>query len=151
MAWRWTRTKDKASLYVSLYLSSERLGLAVKGFKDFVMRGNLVELAVAFIIGVAFATVVKAFTDVVLSLIGKVGGNPDFNSIQPGGVPVGAFLTAAVAFLIVAAVVFFFVVRPYEAAKARFSRTEVDAAPDDDVVLLTEIRDLLADQARNPR
>ena len=97
--------QQPASLYISLYLSSERLGLAVKGFKDFVMRGNLVELAVAFIIGVAFATVVKAFTDVVLSLIGKVGGNPDFNSIQPGGVPVGAFLTAAVAFLIVAAVV----------------------------------------------
>ena len=123
----------------------------MKGFKDFVMRGNLVELAVAFIIGAAFATVVKAFTDVVLSLIGKVGGNPDFNNIKPGGVPVGAFLTATVAFLIVAAVVFFFVVKPYEAAKARFNRTEVDAAPDEDVVLLTQIRDLLSDQARNPR
>lgn len=120
----------------------------MKGFKDFVMRGNLVELAVAFIIGAAFATVVKAFTDVILSLIGKVGGNPDFNAIKPGGVPVGAFITALVAFLIVAAVVYFFVVQPYEAAKARFSRSaEVDAAPDDDVVLLTEIRDLLAAQA----
>jgi large conductance mechanosensitive channel len=118
----------------------------VKGFKDFVMRGNLVELAVAFVIGAAFATVVKAFTDVLLSLIGKVGGNPDFNSIQPGGVPVGAFLTALVAFLIVAAVVYFFVVKPYELAKSRYSRKEVDAAPDEDVVLLTEIRDLLARQ-----
>ena len=123
----------------------------MKGFKAFVMRGNLVELAVAFIIGAAFATVVKAFTDVVLSLIGKVGGNPDFNNIKPGGVPLGAFLTATVAFLIVAAVVFFFVVKPYEVAKARFNRTEVDAAPDEDVVLLTQIRDLLSDQARNPR
>lgn len=82
----------------------------MKGFKDFVMRGNLVELAVAFVIGAAFATVVKAFTDVVLSLIGKVGGNPNFNTITPGGVPVGAFLTATVAFLVVAAVVYFFVV-----------------------------------------
>jgi len=94
--------------------------------------------------GAAFATVVKAFTDVVLSLIGKVGGNPDFNTITPGGVPVGALLTATVAFLIVAAVVYFFVVTPYVAAKARFSKTEVDAAPVEDVVLLTEIRDLLA-------
>nr|WP_202881234.1 large conductance mechanosensitive channel protein MscL [Pedococcus badiiscoriae] len=116
----------------------------VKGFKDFVMRGNLVELAVAFIIGTAFAVVVKAFTDVILSLIGKLGGKPDFNSIKPGGVPLGAFLTALVAFLIVAAVVYFFVVKPYEAAKTRYARTEVDAAPDENVVLLTEIRDLLA-------
>ncbi|MFC8501788.1 large conductance mechanosensitive channel protein MscL [Pedococcus sp. NPDC057267] len=116
----------------------------MKGFKDFIMRGNLVELAVAFIVGAAFATVVKAFTDVLLSLIGKVGGNPDFNSIKPGGVPLGAFLTALVAFLIVAAVVYFFVVQPYEAAKRRFAHAEADAAPNEDVVLLTEIRDLLA-------
>ena len=120
----------------------------MKGFTDFVMRGNLVELAVAFVIGAAFATVVKAFTDVLLSLVGKVGGQPNFNNIAPGGVPVGAFLTALVAFLIVAAVVYFFVVKPYEAVKARFSKTEADAAPDQHVVLLTEIRDLLA---RDPR
>ena len=123
---------------------NERSGLAVKGFKDFIMRGNLVELAVAFIVGAAFATVVKAFTDVLLSLLGKVGGKPDFNNIRPGGVPIGAFLTALVAFVIVAAVIYFFVIKPYEAVKARFSKTEVDAAPDEDVVLLTEIRDLLA-------
>ncbi len=128
--------------------STEGLGSAVKGFKDFVMRGNLVELAVAFVIGAAFATVVKAFTDLLLSLVGKVGGQPNFNNIAPGGVPVGAFLTALVAFLIVAAVVYFFVVKPYEALKARFSKAETDAAPDEDVVLLTEIRDLLARNAR---
>jgi len=116
----------------------------VKGFRDFVMRGNLVELAVAFVIGAAFATVVKSFTDVLLSVVGKVGGQPDFNDIKPGGVPVGAFLTALVAFLIVAAVVYFFVVKPYEVVKARFGQAEIDAAPDEDVVLLTEIRDLLA-------
>lgn len=116
----------------------------MKGFKDFVMKGNLVELAVAFVIAAAFATVVKAFTDVLLSLIGKIGGQPDFNSIQPGGVPVGAFLTALAGFLILAAVVYFFVVKPYVAAKSRSSKKEVDAAPDEDVVLLTEIRDLLA-------
>jgi len=119
----------------------------MKGFKDFIMRGNLVELAVAFIIGVAFATVVSTFTDVVLSLIGKVGGNPDFNNIKPGGVPLGAFLSAAVAFLIVAAIVFLFVVKPYEAAKARFSRTRAEVTVAPDIALLTEIRDLLAAEA----
>ena len=119
----------------------------MKGFKDFILRGNLVELAVAFIIGVAFATVVNTFTDVVLSLVGKVGGNPDFNSIKPGGVPLGAFLSATVAFLIVAAVVFFFVVKPYEAAKARFNRTRAEATAAPDIILLTQIRDLLSAEA----
>jgi large conductance mechanosensitive channel len=116
----------------------------MRGFKDFIMRGNLVELAVAFVIGVAFATVVSTFTDVVLSLIGKVGGNPDFNNIKPGGVPLGAFLSAAVAFLIVAAIVFLFVVKPYEAAKSRFSKAPSEVAAAQDIILLTEIRDLLA-------
>jgi len=116
----------------------------MKGFKDFIMRGNLVEIAVAFVIGAAFATVVKTFTDMLLSILGKFGGNPDFTSYKPGGVPVGAFMTALVAFVIVAAVVYFFVVKPYEAARARFVRTEEDAAPDENVVVLKEIRDLLA-------
>ena len=119
----------------------------MKGFKDFILRGNLVELAVAFIIGVAFATVVNTFTDVVLSLVGKVGGNPDFNSIKPGGVPLGAFLSATAAFLIVAAIVFFFVIKPYEAAKARFSRTRDEATAAPDIVQLTQIRDLLSAEA----
>ena len=122
----------------------------MKGFRDFIMRGNLIELAVAFIVGASFATVVKSFTDMLLGLIGKIGGQPDFNDVKPGGVPVGAFLTALVAFLIVAAVLYFFVVKPYEAAKARFVREpqEADAAPNEDVVLLREIRDLLAGRAR---
>jgi large conductance mechanosensitive channel len=115
----------------------------MKGFKDFVMRGNLVELAVAFIIATAFAAVVKTFTDLLLGIIGKAGGTPDFNGYKPGGLPVGTFLTALVSFLFLAAIVYFFVVKPYEAAKARFSRTEVDAAPDEEIVLLREIRDAL--------
>ncbi|HEY7717211.1 MAG TPA: large conductance mechanosensitive channel protein MscL [Pedococcus sp.] len=116
----------------------------MKGFKDFVMRGNLVELAVAFVMGAAFAAVVTSFTAVLMSLLGKVGGKPDFNAYKPGGVPVGIFLTALVSFLILAAVVYFFVVKPYEAARTRFARQEEDAAPPEDVQLLKEIRDLLA-------
>ena len=117
----------------------------LKGFKDFIMRGNLVELAVAFIIGGAFATVVSTFTAVVLSLISKVAGNGvNFNSYAPGKVPVGVFLTALIAFLIVAAVVYFFVVTPYNKLQERMSRGEEPAPAAPDIALLTEIRDLLA-------
>ena len=116
----------------------------MKGFRDFVMRGNLVELAVAFVMGAAFATVVATFTAMLMNMLGRIGGNPNFNAFKPGGVPVGAFLTALVSFLILAAVVYFFVVKPYEAARTRFAREEEDAAPPEDVQLLKEIRDLLA-------
>lgn len=120
----------------------------MKGFKDFVMRGNLVEIAVAFIIATAFAAVVKAFTDVLLALIGKVFGQPNFDSFRPGGVPVGAFLTALVAFLILALIVYFFVVKPYEAAKERFFPGTEEEAIAEEVTLLREIRDTLQARAR---
>lgn len=117
----------------------------MKGFKDFVMRGNLVELAVAFILAAAFGAVIKAFVTVIMDLIGKAGGTPDFSNYQPGGVHVGEFLTALIAFLIIAAVVYLFVVQPYEGAKARlYPSTPNHKAPSADTALLTEIRDLLA-------
>ena len=55
----------------------------LKGFKDFLMRGNVVDLAVAVVIGAAFGTVIKAFVDVILSLIGLLGDKPNFNDIKP--------------------------------------------------------------------
>ena len=117
----------------------------MKGFKGFVMRGNLVELAVAFVMAAAFGSVVTAFVRIIKDLIGKVVGTPDFSSYMPGGVHVGQLLTSLTTFLILAGVVYFFVVKPYEAAKARlFPSTPTDEAPDADVALLTEIRDLLA-------
>lgn len=114
----------------------------MEGFKKFLMQGNLVQLAVAFIIGTAFATVVTAFTTIIMDLIGKIGGQPNFSGYVPGGVHVGAFLTALVGFIIVAAVVYFAVVKPYEAYRARFVKEE--EAPVTEVDLLTEIRDQLA-------
>lgn len=117
----------------------------MKGFKGFVMRGNLVELAVAFVMAAAFGSVVTAFVRIIMDLIGKVAGTPDFSSYMPGGVHVGQLLTSLTTFLILAGVVYFFVVKPYEAAKERlFPSTPTDEAPDADVALLTEIRDLLA-------
>jgi large conductance mechanosensitive channel len=118
----------------------------LKGFKDFIMRGNLVEIAVAFIIGVSFATVVTTFTAVILSLIAKATGgrNPDMTSFHPGGIPIGAFLTATFSFLIIAFVIYFFVVTPYNRLQARMAKGEEAAPPSPDTALLTEIRDLLA-------
>ncbi len=112
------------------------------GFKNFLLRGNLIELAVAFIMGGAFATVVSSFTAVIMGLIGKAGGHADFNSYKPGGLPVGTFITALVAFIIVAAVVYFFIVVPYTKAKERYFPADEAGTPED-IQLLSEIRDAL--------
>ncbi len=118
----------------------------MKGFKEFILRGNLVELAVAFVMAAAFTAVVTALVQVILDLIGKIGGTPDFSGYQPGGVHVGVFLTALIAFLILAAVVYYAVVVPYLAARARFQPDQAESAPTEDVTLLTEIRDLLRER-----
>lgn len=117
----------------------------MKGFKDFIMRGNLVELAVAFIIAGAFGAVVTAFTAVVLEAIAKAGGAPNFDEWAPGGfTTVGPFLTALVAFIILAFIVYFFIVKPYEKAKEKFFPAEPDAETiDPNTELLREIRDEL--------
>jgi large conductance mechanosensitive channel len=117
----------------------------VKGFRDFVLRGNLIELAVAFIIAAAFAAVVTAFTEVVLEAIAKAGGAPNFDEWQPGGfTTVGPFLTAVVAFLLIAFIVYFFIVKPYTAAKERYFPDEPEAETvDPNTELLREIRDAL--------
>lgn len=122
----------------------------MKGFKDFVLRGNLIELAVAFIMAAAFTTVVTATVAMIMDVLGKLGGTPDFSSYQPGGVHVGDFLTALVAFLILSTVVYFGIVAPYTRARERMNRdATTEAAPvTEDVALLTEIRDLLAAPGR---
>jgi large conductance mechanosensitive channel len=119
----------------------------LKGFREFVLRGNLVELAVAFVMAAAFAAVVTAFVAMILDIVGKIGGSPDFSNYAPGGVSVGAFLTALISFLVIAAVVYYFVVVPYLAARRRFKPEDAESAPSEDIRLLTEIRDLLRDRA----
>jgi len=113
------------------------------GFKNFLLRGNLVELAVAFIMATAFATVVTAMVDVLMDLVGKAGGSPDFSDYEPGGVSVGALLTAVIAFLLLAATVYFFIVTPYTKAQEKYFPKEEPGEPAD-IALLSEIRDLLA-------
>ena len=121
----------------------------LKGFKDFLMRGNVIDLAVAVVIGAAFGAVIKAFVDVIMSLIGKIGGQPNFYLWRPGDVPLGSFIAALITFVIVAAAIYFVVVMPLNKlaerrAKGLESETE---APSEEIALLTEIRDAL--QARS--
>ena len=113
------------------------------GFRNFILRGNLVELAVAFIMAAAFAAVITATVDVLMGIIGKAGGHPDFTTYQPGGLPIGAWITAVISFLVIAAVVYFVVVKPYTVAKERFFPSPAPGTPED-IVLLKEIRDLIA-------
>lgn len=105
----------------------------MKDFREFLLRGNLVEMAVAFVIGLAFAAVITAFvTDLVTPLIAAIGGNPDFAAlkfrINGSQFLYGAFINALIAFVLVAAVLFFFVVKPVNALmRRRATEPEVDS------------------------
>ncbi|MDE9364236.1 MscL family protein [Luteipulveratus sp. YIM 133132] len=115
----------------------------MKGFKNFVMQGNLVEIAVGLIIALAFKSVIDALVKVIMQLVGKIGGSPDFSNWKPADLSIGAFLTALISFLIVAAVVYFLVVKPYEAAKKRLQRNPDPEVEPTEVELLAQIRDAL--------
>ena len=125
----------------------------LKGFKDFVMRGNVVDLAVAVVIGTAFTAVVTAIVDGLINpLVAAVFGQPDLTSVGnfqvgEGQFSIGLVLDALFTFLTVAAAVYFIVVMPLNRLAARRAKDEpaVDepVAPTE-IELLTEIRDLLA-------
>lgn len=131
-----------------------------KGFREFILRGNVVDLAVAVVIGAAFATIVTAFTASIIQ--------PLINAIAPPGagglgvqvvagnastyVDFAAVITAAINFLLVAAIVYFAIVLPLNTLKERRMRgEEVGPAEPTDVELLTEIRDLLRARPDGPR
>ncbi len=125
----------------------------IKGFRDFLLRGNIVDLAVAVIIGAAFGAVVMAFAnDFIGGLIGVIGGTPDFGQagieIGDGKIVIGSTLTALINFVIVAAVIYFVIVLPMAKLSARKGTEGDSPAPTDETVLLTEIRDLLREQQR---
>ena len=117
----------------------------MKGFKEFLMRGNLIELAVAVIMGTAFNAVVKSFTDLLLDILGRIGGRPDFSSVSIAGISLGAFLSSTFAFVLTAVVIYFGLVLPYNrlAAIRKTDEPDVAASTED---LLAEIRDLLKEQ-----
>ncbi|WP_213451447.1 large conductance mechanosensitive channel protein MscL [Rhizomonospora bruguierae] len=123
----------------------------IKGFKNFIMRGNVVDLAVGIVIGAAFTGLVTQFTasflDPLLNLIGakddKVGGT--FNLSHNNPVMWGAFVNALITFLLTAAALYFLVVYPMNRLAERRRRGEEPppAAPSEEIKLLTEIRDAL--------
>jgi large conductance mechanosensitive channel len=128
----------------------------LKGFRDFIMRGNVIELAVAVAIGTSFTAVVSQFGDSFIKpLVGLVGGG----GLEGGRFTINgqifdwaAFVNAVIFFVLTAVVIYFVVVAPYNAFEERRKRGQgpVDPpAPPDDIVLLTEIRDLLRTQGRS--
>lgn len=126
----------------------------IQGFKEFISKGNVLDLAVAVIIGAAFSPIVKAITDVIMGIIGALVGQPNFDSVLQfsinGSDPIqpGTIITAIVNFLLVAAAVYFAIVLPMNKLKERTAKDEAEEAeePSEDVKLLAEIRDLLADK-----
>ena len=122
----------------------------LKEFRQFILRGNVVDLAVAVVIGTAFGAVVASLVeDIFTPLIAAVFGKPDFSNltftINGSKFFYGEFINAVIAFLSVATVIFFAVVKPLNALAARRKQEEpAPEAPAEDVRLLTEIRDLLA-------
>ena len=118
----------------------------LKEFKEFIMEGDLVTIAVGLILALAFADVVKAFTEHIINpIIGAIFGKPNFDSLKLGigdaDITYGSFLTVLISFLIVGFVLFL-VVKAYNAAKARFEKPAEDDTAEE-IVLLREIRDSL--------
>ena len=142
----------------------------LKGFKEFISQGNALELAVAVIIGAAFSPIVKAITDVIMTIIGQLIGSPNFDSLgafslyengnytfhlataeelakNPDGyVMPGTIITTVINFVLVAAAVYFAIVMPMNTIKERMAKekAEEEAKKVTDIELLTEIRDLLS-------
>jgi len=109
----------------------------IKEFRDFLMRGNLVELAVAFVIGLAFAALVNSLVDnLVMPIVAMIIGKPDFSdltfTINDAVFRYGAFITDAITFIATAAAIFFFVVKPMNALMARMSKPEEEALSDEE-------------------
>lgn len=123
----------------------------LKGFKEFILRGNVVDLAVAVVIGAAFATVVSALVAGFINpLIAAIFGKPDLSGVMAFDInnahfSIGLILNALLYFVIVAAVIYFVIVMPLNTLAARRKRGESPEpeAPAEDILLLQEIRDLL--------
>ncbi len=138
----------------------------IKGFRDFIARGNVVDLAVAVVIGAAFGSVITSLVDNVINpLIAGIAGEPDMSNVlvwtlrdpgpgsleEPTVLALGAFLTAVLNFLIIAAAIYFIIVMPLNKLAERRKKDEAavdEAASPTEIELLTEIRDALRAQSK---
>jgi large conductance mechanosensitive channel len=129
----------------------------LKGFKAFIMRGNVVDLAVAVMIGAAFNQIINSMVgDVLTPLIGAIFGRPDFSGIVIGPVMIGKFVNAVVNFLIVAATIYLAIVLPMKKLQERFDKRKAAEAasapapaPSEEVRLLSEILEVLKKRPYN--
>lgn len=124
-------------------------------FKKFLLRGNVVDLAVAVVIGAAFGAVVTALVaDLITPLIAAIGGKPDFSNLKftvnGSTFRYGHFINAIISFVIIAAAIFFLVVRPLNALQARRRASEEEEQLSDEAALLVEIRDELRARGARP-
>jgi large conductance mechanosensitive channel len=122
----------------------------INEFKAFLLRGNVVDLAVAVVVGAAFGAIVNSLVkDIITPLIAAIGGQPDFSglsvTINGSQIMYGAFLNALISFLIIATVIFFLVVRPLNHLMARLAsgKEEEPEPKDPQLSVLEEIRDAL--------
>jgi large conductance mechanosensitive channel len=118
----------------------------LKGFREFIAKGNIVDLAVAVIIGVAFGAIVDSLVkDIITPILGMIGGQPDFSNLKIGSIGIGNFINAVIAFLIKAGAVYFLIVVPFSKVAARLAAAPAPPPPSEQY--LKEIRDLLAKRA----
>jgi len=122
----------------------------LKEFREFLLRGNVIDLAVAVVIGAAFGAVITSFVeDLLTPLIAAIAGKPDFSgltfTINGSRFNYGEFINAVISFLIIGAAIFFVVIKPVNAlmAKRKAGAEPEPESPPEDVILLGEIRDLL--------
>ncbi len=126
----------------------------LKEFREFILRGNVIDLAIAVVIGAAFGAVVKSAVDNIFTpLIAAIIGEPSFGglvlTINGTDIQYGLFLNAVFTFVSIAAVIFFLVIKPMNTFLALRKQEDAPAEPEspaEDVRLLTEIRDLLAER-----
>ena len=124
----------------------------LKGFKDFIMQGNVIDIAVAVVIGTAFAAIVDSFTTAIINpLIALLGGNNEIGfavQLLPDNpetvMDFGLLITAIINFLLIAAIIYFVLVAPMNKMKEAAAKRKGIEAPATDNELLVEIRDLLA-------
>jgi large conductance mechanosensitive channel len=116
------------------------------GFKKFLMRGNVIDLAAAVIIGAAFGAIVDSLVkDIITPVIGMLGGEPDFSGLKIGSIGLGNFINAIVSFIIKAAGLYFMIIIPFNRFSAKLAAAPAAPPPPPaSETYLKEIRDLLA-------
>lgn len=121
----------------------------VQEFRDFIAKGNMIDIAVGFIMGAAFTAVIGSLVEnVLMPIVAIPFGEPNFDAviwtINDSEIMIGSFLTAVVSFLLIAVAVFLFIVKPYNAYRELTEEEEADDEGPTEIELLTEIRDSLA-------